>query len=60
MTAYSESAAREVVDFRTQLAFEHACPNEAGTDDFRKKIFSLALRVRERVLDVANLDSRSH
>jgi hypothetical protein len=51
MAAQTKSAAREVVDCGAELAFENACPDETGVDHFRKKSFSLALRIRERLLD---------
>jgi hypothetical protein len=50
MTAYTESAPRELVDFCADLALENACPDEAGVDYFSKKSFSLALRLCERLL----------
>jgi hypothetical protein len=51
MTPYTESAAREVVNFCAELTLENTRPDEAGVDHFPKESFSLALRVRERLLD---------
>jgi hypothetical protein len=42
---------RDLVDFRAELALEYAWPDETGVDHFREKSFSLALRIRERLLD---------
>jgi hypothetical protein len=51
MAADTEILLRELVDLPTELAFEHARPDEPALHYLREEIFSLTLCAQERLLN---------